>query len=49
MHLITINILTDIKLCKAQSSGGFRGSSLCKIAGPLMKVAVPLAKESQFL
>ena len=40
---------TDIKLSKAQiskiiQSGGFLGSLLSKIAGPLMKVAVPLAK-----
>ena len=40
---------TDIKLSKAQiskiiQSGGFLGSSLSKIASPLMKVAVPLAK-----
>ena len=40
---------TDIKLFKAQISktiqfGGFLGSLLSKLAGPLMKVAVPLAK-----
>ena len=40
---------TDIKLSKAQiskiiQSGGFLGSLLSKIAGPLMKVAIPLAK-----
>ena len=40
---------TDIKLYKAQiskiiQSGGFLGSLLSKLAGPLMKVAVPLAK-----
>ena len=40
---------TDIKLSKAQifkiiQSGGLLGSLLSKIAGPLMKVAVPLAK-----
>ena len=40
---------TDIKLSKAQilniiQSGGFLGSLLNKIVGPLMKVAVPLAK-----
>ena len=39
----------DIKLSKAQmskiiQSGGFLGSLLSKLAGPLMKVAVPLAK-----
>ena len=43
------NMSTDIKLSKAQiskiiQSGGFLGSILSKIAGPLMKVAVPLAK-----
>ena len=43
------NMQTDIKLSKAQiskkiQSGGFIGSSLSKIVGPLMKVAVPLAK-----
>ena len=40
---------TDIKLSKAQISktiqlGGFLGSLLSKLAGLLMKVAVPLAK-----
>ena len=40
---------TDIKLSKAQiskiiQSGGFLGSLLSKLAGPLMKVAVPLTK-----
>ena len=40
---------TNLKLSKAQiskiiQSGGFLGSLLSKIAGPLMKVAVPLAK-----
>ena len=39
---------TDIKLSKNQmskiiQSGGFLGSLLSKIAGPLMKAAVPLA------
>ena len=43
------NISTDIKLSKAQiskivQSGGFLGSLLSKIAGLLMKVAHPLAK-----
>ena len=43
------NMSTDIKLSKAQiskiiQSGGFLGSLLSKIAGPLMKVAVPLVK-----
>ena len=40
---------TDLKLSKAQISkmiqyGGFLGSLLSKLAGPLMKVAIPLAK-----
>ena len=43
------NMSTDIKLSKAQitkiiQSRGFLGSLLSKLAGPLMKVAVPLAK-----
>ena len=40
---------TDLKLSKAQiskisQSGGFLGSLLSKLAGPLMKVAIPSAK-----
>ena len=40
---------TDLKLCKAQISkiiqyGRFLGSLLSKLADPLMKVAIPLAK-----
>ena len=40
---------TDLKLSKAQISkiiqpGGFLGSLLSKLAGPLIKIAVPLAK-----
>ena len=40
---------TDIKLSKAQikkliQSGGFLGKLLSKLAGPLMKVAMPLVK-----
>ena len=43
------NMSTDLKLSKAQiseiiQSGGFLGSLLSKIAGPLMKIAIPLAK-----
>ena len=43
------NMSTDIKLSKAQitkiiQSRGFLGSFLSKLAGPLMKVAIPLAK-----
>ena len=43
------NMSTDLKVSKAQiskiiQSGGFLGSLLSKLAGPLMKVAIPLAK-----
>ena len=44
------NSATDIKLSKTQikkkkiQSGGFLGKLLSKLAGPLMKVAMPLAK-----
>ena len=43
------NTSADIKLSKAQinkiiQSGGFLGSLLSKLVGPLMKLAVPLAK-----
>ena len=43
------NISTYLKLSKDQiskviQSGGFLGSVLSKLAGPLMKVAIPLAK-----
>ena len=43
------NTSTDLKLSKAQiskiiQSGGFLESLLSKLAGPLMKVAIPLAK-----
>ena len=43
------NTPTDIKLSKTQlskmiQSGGFLGNLLGKLAGPLMKVAMPLAK-----
>ena len=43
------NLATDIKLSKAQikksiQSGEFLGKLLSKLAGPLMKVALPLAK-----
>ena len=42
-------VSTDIKLSKAQiskilESGGFLGSLLSKLAGTLMKAAIPLAK-----
>ena len=44
------NMSTDLKLSRAQifkiiQSGGFLGSLLSKLAGPLMKVAIPLAKD----
>ena len=43
------NMSTDMKLSKAQitkiiQSGGFLGSSLSKLARPLMKVTISLAK-----
>ena len=43
------NMSTDLKLSKAQitkiiKSGGFLGSLLSKLAGLLMKIVVPLAK-----
>ena len=45
------NMSTDWKLSKAQvsniiQSGRFLGSVLSKLAGPLMKVAIPLAKKN---
>ena len=48
-NAINNNMATDIKLSKAQlkkliQSGGFLGSLLGKLAGLLMKVAMPLAK-----
>ena len=49
INAISNNIATDLKLSKAQikkiiQSGGFLGKLLSKLAGPLMKVAMPLAK-----
>ena len=49
-NAIENNMSTDIKLPTAQiskiiQSGGFLGSLLSKIAGPLMKVVVPFAKD----
>ena len=43
------NMSTDLKLSRIQiskiiQSGGFLGSLLSKLAGPLMKVGIPLAK-----
>ena len=48
-NAINNNLATDIKLSKAQikkiiQPGGFLGKLLNKLAGPLMKVAMPLAK-----
>ena len=48
-NAISNNLTTDIKLSKAQikkiiQSGGFLGKLLSKLAGPLTKVALPLAK-----
>ena len=46
---INNNLSTDIKFSKTQikkiiQSGGFLGKLLSKLAGPLMKVPIPLAK-----
>ena len=48
-NAINNNMATDLKLSKAQikkliQSGGFLGKLLSKLTGPLMKVAMPLAK-----
>ena len=48
-NAINNNLATDIKLSKAQikkliQPGGFLGKLLSKLAGPLMNVALPLAK-----
>ena len=48
-NAINNNLATDTKLSKAQikkliQSGGFLDKLLSKLAGPLMKVAMPLAK-----
>ena len=48
-NVINNNMATDLRLSKAQikkmiQSGGFLGKLLSKLAGPLMKVAMPLAK-----
>ena len=48
-NAIKYNLASDIKLSKAQikkliQSGGFLGKLLSKLVGPLMKVALPLAK-----
>ena len=48
-NAISSNMATDLKLSKAQikkmiQSEGFLGKLLSKLAGPLMKVAMPLAK-----
>ena len=50
-NAINNNLATDIKLSKAQikkliQSGGFLGKLLSKLAGPLRKVAMPLAKNA---
>ena len=49
-NAINKNLATDIKLSKTQikkliQSGGFLGKLLNKLAGPLMKVALSLAKK----
>ena len=49
-NAINNNLATDIKLSKTQikkliQSGGFLGKLLSKLTGPLMQVALPLAKK----
>ena len=49
INALNNNMSTDLKLSKAEiskliKSGGFLGSLLSKLPGPLMKVAIPLAK-----
>ena len=49
-NAVNDNMSADIKLSKAQitriiKSGGFLGSLLSKLAGPSIKVAVPLEKK----
>ena len=45
MLLITIcQLISKDQISKIIQSGGFLGSLLSKLAGPLIKVAVPLAK-----
>ena len=39
------NCVLNRKATRITQSGGFLGSLLSKIAGPLMKVAVPLTKD----
>ena len=53
-NAIENNMSIDVKLSKAQiskavQSGGFLGALLSKLAGLLMKVAVPLAKNTNNL
>ena len=48
-NAFNINMPTDLKLSKSQiskiiQSGGLLGSLLSKLAGPLMKAAIPLPK-----
>ena len=50
-NAVNNNSATDIKLSKTQmkkiiQSGGFLGKLLSKLAGPLMKIALPLAKNA---
>ena len=45
MHLITIcQLISRAQISKIIQSRGFLGSLLSKLAGPLMKIAIPLAK-----
>ena len=43
-NISTYSKLSKDQISKVIQSGGFLGSVLSKLAGPLMKVAIPLAK-----
>ena len=43
-NMSTVLILSKARISKIIQSGGFLGSLVSKLAGPLMKVATPLAK-----
>ena len=46
MHLMTMSLLKNAHISKITQFGGFLGSLLGKLAGSLMKVAIPLDKKS---
>ena len=43
-NMSTVLILSKARISKIIQSGGFLGSLVSKLAGPLMKLATPLAK-----